>query len=79
LYTIALVATTILPFAVGMSGLIYLATAIVLDAIFFYFSWQIYRNYTDLIARKAFAFSIVYLSILFAVLLVDHYLLFRTF
>ena len=79
LYTIALFATTMLPFAVGMSGLIYLASAIVLGAIFFYYSWQIYRHYTDLIARKAFAYSIVYLSLLFAALLVDHYLLFRTF
>ena len=79
LYTIALIATTMLPFAVGMSGLIYLSSAVVLDAIFFYYSWQIYRHYTDLIARKAFAFSIVYLSLLFAALLVDHYLLFRTF
>jgi protoheme IX farnesyltransferase len=79
MYTIALVATTMLPFAIGMSGLIYLGTAIVLDAIFFWFSWQIYRHYTDLIARRAFAYSIVYLSILFAVLLVDHYFLFRTF
>jgi protoheme IX farnesyltransferase len=79
LYTIALIATTMLPFAVGMSGLIYLATAAVLGVIFFYYSWQIYRHYTDLIARKAFTFSIIYLSILFAVLLVDHYLLFRSF
>jgi len=79
LYTIALIATTMLPFAVGMSGLIYLASAAVLGGIFFYYSWQIYRHYTDLIARKAFAFSIVYLSLLFAALLVDHYLLFRTF
>jgi len=79
LYTIALIATTMLPFAVGMSGLIYLGTAIVLGLIFFHYSWQIYRHYTDLIARKAFTFSIIYLSILFAALLVDHYLLFRTF
>ncbi|EJN03334.1 heme o synthase [Herbaspirillum sp. YR522] len=79
MYTIALVATTMLPFAIGMSGLIYLGTAIVLDAIFFWFSWQIYRHYTDLVARRAFAYSIIYLSILFAVLLVDHYFLFRTF
>jgi heme o synthase len=79
LYTIALIATTMLPFAVGMSGLIYLATAAVLGVIFFYYSWQIYRHYTDLIARKAFTFSIIYLSILFAMLLVDHYLLFRSF
>jgi len=79
LYTIALLATTMLPFAVGMSGLIYLASAVVLGLIFFHHSWQIYRHYTDLIARKAFAFSIIYLSLLFAALLVDHYLLFRTF
>ena len=79
LYTIALLATTMLPFAVGMSGLIYLASAVVLGLILFHHSWQIYRHYTDLIARKAFAFSIIYLSLLFAALLVDHYLLFRTF
>ena len=79
MYTIALLAVSMLPFAIGMSGLIYLGTAIVLGAIFFWYSWQIYRHYTDLIARKAFAYSIVYLSILFAMLLVDHYFLFRSF
>jgi protoheme IX farnesyltransferase len=79
MYTIALFAVSLLPFAIGMSGLIYLATAVVLGAIFFWYSWQIYRRYTDLIARKAFAYSIVYLSILFVVLLVDHYFLFRGF
>ncbi|SDY03036.1 protoheme IX farnesyltransferase [Collimonas sp. OK242] len=76
LYTIALVATTMLPFAVGMSGLIYLASATVLGLIFLWYAWQIYRHYTDLIARKTFAYSIVYLSLLFAALLVDHYLKF---
>ncbi len=76
LYTIALVATTMLPFAVGMSGLIYLASAAVLGLIFLWYAWQIYRHYTDLIARKTFAYSIVYLSLLFAALLVDHYLKF---
>ncbi|EIJ45255.1 protoheme IX farnesyltransferase (heme O synthase) transmembrane protein [Herbaspirillum sp. GW103] len=79
MYTIALLAVSMLPFAIGMSGLIYLGSAIVLGAIFFWYSWQIYRHYTDLIARKAFAYSIIYLSILFAVLLVDHYFLFRSF
>jgi heme o synthase len=74
LYTIALVATTMLPFAVGMSGLIYLAAAVVLDVVFLVYAWQIYRRYTDMIARKTFAYSIVYLSLLFAALLVDHYL-----
>jgi protoheme IX farnesyltransferase len=76
LYTIALVATTMLPFAVGMSGLIYLVAAVVLDAIFLAYAWQIYRRYTDMIARKTFAYSIIYLSLLFAALLVDHYLRF---
>jgi protoheme IX farnesyltransferase len=78
MYTIA-AGGQLLPFAIGMSGLIYLGTAVVLGAIFFWYSWQIYRHYTDLIARKAFAYSIVYLSMLFAVLLVDHYFLFRSF
>lgn len=76
LYTIALVATTMLPFAVGMSGLIYLASAAVLGAIFLHHAWRIYRHYTDQIARAAFAYSIVYLSLLFAALLIDHYLRF---
>jgi len=74
LYTIILVATTMLPFAVQMSGLIYLASAIVLGGIFLWYAWQVYRHYTDLIARKTFAYSIVYLSLLFAALLVDHYI-----
>lgn len=74
LYTIILVATTMLPFAVQMSGLIYLASATVLGAIFLWYAWQVYRHYTDLIARKTFAYSIVYLSLLFAALLVDHYI-----
>lgn len=76
LYTIALVTTTMLPFAVGMSGLIYLASAAVLGIIFLWYAWQIYRHYTDLIARKTFAYSIIYLSLLFAALLIDHYLKF---
>jgi protoheme IX farnesyltransferase len=76
LYSIALAATTMLPFAVHMSGLIYLACAVVLNAIFLRHAWKIYRHYTDLIARKAFTWSIIYLSLLFAALLVDHYLKF---
>ncbi|MGZ3239949.1 MAG: heme o synthase [Burkholderiaceae bacterium] len=76
LYTIVLVATTMLPYAVNMSGLIYLVSAAVLGAIFLWYAWQIYRHYTDLISRKTFAYSIIYLSLLFAALLVDHYLKF---
>jgi len=74
LYTIALVATTMLPFAVRMSGLVYLASASVLGAIFLRYAWQIYRHYSDIVARKTFAYSIVYLSLLFVALLADHYL-----
>ncbi|WP_019142058.1 heme o synthase [Noviherbaspirillum massiliense] len=76
LYTIALVATTLLPFAVQMSGLIYLLSALTLGAIFLRRAWQLYRHYTDVLARKTFAYSIIYLSLLFAALLVDHYVRF---
>ena len=74
LYTIALFATTMLPYAVRMSGLVYLASAIVLGAIFLRYAWRIYRDYSDQLARKTFTYSIIYLSLLFAALLVDHYL-----
>jgi heme o synthase len=74
LYTIALVATTMLPFAVRMSGLIYLASAVVLGAVFLWYAWRIWKNYSDVLARKTFAYSIIYLSLLFAALLVDHYI-----
>lgn len=76
LYSIALVATTMLPFAVDMSGLIYLASAVILDLVFLWFAWQVYRHYTDQLSRRMFAYSIIYLSLLFAALLVDHYLKF---
>jgi protoheme IX farnesyltransferase len=74
LYTIALVATSMLPFAVHMSGLIYLASASVLGAMFLWYAWRMWKHYTDLLARQTFAYSIVYLSLLFAALLVDHYI-----
>ncbi|MBI3230336.1 MAG: UbiA family prenyltransferase, partial [Burkholderiales bacterium] len=73
LYTIALTATTLLPYAIQMSHLIYLICALLLDAAFLWYAWQIYRRYTDILARKTFAFSIIYLALLFAALLLDHY------
>lgn len=76
LYTIVLVATSVMPYAVRMSGLIYLVSAILLGAIYIWYSWLIYKHYTDLIARKAFKYSIIYLSLLFAALLIDHYFFF---
>ena len=74
LYTIALFATTMLPYAVHMSGLIYLVSAIILGSIFLGYAWRIYRHYDDVLARKTFTFSIIYLSLLFAALLLDHYI-----
>jgi protoheme IX farnesyltransferase len=73
LYSLALAACTLLPFAVGMSGWLYLAAAVVLNAVFLRHGWLVHKHYSDQIARKAFAWSIVYLALLFAALLVDHY------
>jgi len=73
LYTIVLVVTTLLPFIIRMSGWIYLASALVLGAVFLGLAWKMWRNYTDALARKTFRYSILYLALLFAALLVDHY------
>ncbi len=73
LYTILLTAVTVMPFATHMSGWLYLSGALFLDAGFLYFAWRLYRNYSDELARKTFRYSIQYLSLLFALLLVDHY------
>jgi heme o synthase len=74
LYTIVLFAGTMLPFVYGMSGWIYLAAAIVLGGAFIMYGFRLWRDYSDTLARKAFRFSILHLSLLFAALLVDHYL-----
>jgi protoheme IX farnesyltransferase len=73
LYTVILCACSLLPFVVRMSGLIYLAAAVVLGAIFMYYAVRIYVAYSDALARRTFRYSITYLSVLFAALLVDHY------
>lgn len=74
LYTIALFATSLLPFAVKMSGMFYLVSAVTLGLIFLWYAWKMFTDYSDLLARKTFAYSIIYLSLLFAALLIDHYL-----
>jgi protoheme IX farnesyltransferase len=74
LYTLVLFAGALLPFISGMSGPIYLAAAVVLGAIFVAYGWRLWRNYSDALARRTFRYSILYLSLLFAALLVDHYL-----
>ena len=74
LYTFVLFAATLLPFVSGMSGWFYLASALVLGALFIGYAWKLWRVYSDQLARKTFRFSILHLSLLFAALLVDHYL-----
>ncbi|MCB1908701.1 MAG: heme o synthase [Rhodocyclaceae bacterium] len=74
LYTLVLFGVTLLPFATRMSGLLYLASALVLGAMFLRRAWSMWRDYSDALARRTFRFSIVYLAALFAALLFDHYL-----
>ena len=76
LYTLVLFAATLLPFAIGMSGWLYLAAAIALGAAFLSYAVRIYAAYSDALAQRTFRFSITYLAALFAALLVDHYLAF---
>ncbi|MXS84850.1 protoheme IX farnesyltransferase [Nitrosomonas sp. HPC101] len=76
LYTIILCIATVLPYLTQMSGLIYLASVLILDAVFLYYAIRIYLHYTDQIAREAFRYSIIYLALLFTALLMDHYFYF---
>ncbi len=74
LYTLVLFAATLLPFVSGMSGVFYLAAAVLLGGMFTAYAWRLWREYSDALARQTFRFSILYLALLFAALLVDHYL-----
>ena len=73
LYTVILLACSLLPFVVRMSGVIYLVAAIVLGGVFLAYAIRIYVAYSDALARRTFRYSITYLATLFAALLVDHY------
>jgi heme o synthase len=75
LYTFVLLAATLLPFVFGMSGLLYLVAALALGAGFIGYAWRLWRQYSDALARSTFRFSILHLSLLFAALLLDHYLM----
>jgi heme o synthase len=74
LYTFILLAGCLMPFAYGMSGWLYLVVALVLSFGFCAYAWALWRNYSDELARKTFRFSLIHLSVLFAALLLDHYL-----
>ena len=73
LYTVILTAVTLMPFAMRMSGAIYLVAALALDAVFLWYATRIYVAYSDRLAQRTFRYSIFYLTALFAALLVDHY------
>ena len=78
LYTILLVIVTVMPYLIGMSGLIYLLVALVLGARYLWFAIRMYREPDEMeLPMQSFKFSISYLGFLFAALLIDHYLLFQ--
>ena len=74
LYTLVLFAACLLPFVFQMSGKLYLVAAVALSIVFCWYGWKLWRTYSDALARKTFRFSLIHLSLLFAALLVDHYL-----
>jgi len=74
LYTIIMVAVTLLPFATGMSGVVYLGGVLILDGIFLYYAIKMQSGKDESIPIKTFGYSIIYLMLLFALLLIDHYL-----
>jgi heme o synthase len=73
LYTLILVAVSLLPFATKMSGWLYLLSACALGGIYLYYAVRIFVDYSDRLSQRAFRYSIVYLSALFAALLLDHW------
>jgi protoheme IX farnesyltransferase len=74
LYTLVLFAATLLPFIQGMSSWLYLVSALALGAGFTSLAVKLWRRYSDALARRTFRFSIWHLTLLFAALLLDHYL-----
>jgi len=74
LYTIILFIVTLLPYLVGMSGLFYLVAAVLLGGGFLYYAIRMQFDHADRLAMQTFSFSIVYLMIMFAALLIDHYI-----
>jgi heme o synthase len=77
LYTILLVLVTLLPYLTGMSGLIYLAAALILGAVFLFRALQLKVRQDARLPMQTFGYSITYLALLFAALLIDHYVTIR--
>ena len=74
LYTIILILVSLLPFVVMMSGILYLISALILGAIFLYYAVRLYFDETNALAFPTFVYSIYYIFLIFAALLIDHYL-----
>jgi protoheme IX farnesyltransferase len=74
LYTLILFAACLMPFLYGMSGWLYLTVAMAVSIGFTGYAFALWRSYSDALARKTFRFSLIHLSVLFAALLIDHYL-----
>ena len=74
IYAGLLTGASVLPFAIGMSGIGYLVAVLALDAVFAAYTYRLWKNYSDTLARRTFRWSIVYLTLVFAVLLADHFL-----
>jgi len=74
LYTLILFAACLMPYIYGMSSWIYLIAALILNCGFCLYSFYLWRDYSDELARKTFRFSLYHLSMLFAALLLDHYI-----
>jgi heme o synthase len=74
-YTILLVLVTLLPYFSGMSGLFYLGGVLVLDAVFLYYAIRLMNPPNEAYAMKVFGYSIWYLMVLFAFLLIDHWIM----
>lgn len=73
LYSVVLFAATLLPFIIRMSGIFYLAAAVILSGVFVAYAWRLYQNYSDSLARQLFRYSIVYLALLYGAMLLDHW------
>ncbi len=75
LYTLLLFAASLIPFILGMSSWLYLLAAVLLSGGFCLHAFWLWQNYSDLLARRTFRFSLIHLGALFAALLIDHYVL----
>ena len=73
LYTIVLTIATILPYVTYMCGTFYLVSALLLDSVFLYYVVRMMVDHRDELAKQTFRYSIIYLTLLFVALFIDHY------